>query len=114
LADADRIGHGWQLIDDCILVDGAIERVGPIAQLVIDRGIPLEMCVSSNECLGVNPADHPILKMHRAGFNVSVNTDNRTLTAGPLSGEYALVESLGASADEIEGMKQNAEMARFS
>ncbi|MFT5223003.1 MAG: adenosine deaminase, partial [Glaciecola sp.] len=41
---ADRIGHGIRIIDD-IAQDGTL---GPLAAYVRDRGVPLELCPTSN------------------------------------------------------------------
>jgi adenosine deaminase len=110
---ADRIGHGWRLIDDCIVRDGTIEDLGDIAQDVLDRAIPLEMCLTSNSCIGVRPRDHPFLLFLRAGFIVTLNTDNRTITRCTPEGEEQLAIDLGASDQELRRMQINAVNAAF-
>src|SRR5262249_3399694 len=45
---AHRIGHGTRLIDDISIVDGRIVRMGDLAQYVLDKRIPLEICLLSN------------------------------------------------------------------
>ena len=114
LASADRIGHGWQLIDDCRVVGGEIVEMGKVAEEVHARQIPLEMCISSNACLGVPPQLHPLPMMLRAGFNISLNTDNRTITASPLSQEFAVVQRIGCSAADVEKLRSNATRAAFT
>ena len=61
--EPDRIGHGWRLVDD---LDG------PVAQEVRQRGLPLEVCVTSNACLGLPVEQHPVRRLVDAGFVVTV------------------------------------------
>ncbi|MFZ0626241.1 MAG: adenosine deaminase [Acidimicrobiia bacterium] len=85
---AERIGHGNQIIEDCVVEDGRIVSVGPVARLVLDRQMPLELCPSSNLATGgVLPEQHPIGPLYRAGFNVTVSTDNRLMSATSMSAE---------------------------
>ncbi len=64
---ARRIGHGTRLEEDPELMD-----------FVIDRRIPLEICLSSNVQTGVvaSAADHPLRRYHDQGLRVCLNTDN--------------------------------------
>ena len=45
---AHRIGHGTRLIDDIAVTDGRVVKFGGLAQYVLDKRIPLEICLSSN------------------------------------------------------------------
>lgn len=76
---AERIGHGVRAIEDPDLV----------AELA-RRGIPLEVCPSSNVCLGVVPdlAHHPFERLARAGCRVTVNSDDGPLFDTTLTDEY--------------------------
>ena len=76
---AERIGHGVRAVEDPALV---AELAG--------RGIPLEICPSSNVCLGVVPdlAHHPFDRLARAGCQVTVNSDDGPLFGTTLTGEY--------------------------
>ena len=89
----DRLGHGVRIVDD-IAADGALGR---LAQYVRDKRIPLEMCPSSNVQTGAakSIAEHPIGELRRRLFRVTVNTDNRLMSATSMTGEMAqLVERL--------------------
>ena len=79
---AERIGHGVQSIAD----SGLVER------LRRDR-VPLEVCPTSNVCLGLAPdvAHHPFDELRRAGLEVSVNTDDPALFDTTLSEEFRRV-----------------------
>lgn len=84
---AQRLGHGVRLIDD-IGHDGTL---GPTAQRVIDEGVVLEVCPSSNVHTGAAPsiAEHPIERLRTAGVQVTVNTDNRLMSGVTLTDELA-------------------------
>ncbi len=89
---AERIGHGVELIADCLVRDGDVVEVGPVASRVRDRQIPLEMCPSSNLATGgLAPEEHPLGTLHRAGFNVTISTDNRLMSNTSMSAEFEFV-----------------------
>ncbi|MBI5701281.1 adenosine deaminase family protein [Candidatus Saganbacteria bacterium] len=71
---ADRIGHGIQ-VNELSCAD---------RQKLKDKGIVFEVSVKSNHQLGTIASgkfsDHPLLKMLRDGFRVSMATDNRTVS----------------------------------
>lgn len=86
---AERIGHGVQIIEDCEVRSGEIVAIGPVAQRVLDRQIVLEMSPASNLATGRLEAEqHPIGALYRAGFNVTINTDNRLMSATSMSAEF--------------------------
>ena len=88
---AERIGHGVEVIEDCQVASGEIRHTGPIAAEVLERRIPLEMCVKSNlDTKGWEAADHPVGMLHRAGFGVTLNTDNRLMSATTPTHEFTL------------------------
>ena len=98
--DPDRIGHGWRLVDD---LDG------PVAAEVRDRGLPLEVCVTSNACLGLPVEEHPVRRLREAGFVVTVNPDDRAITATSTSRECALwADTLGFSDAELGASQRSA------
>ncbi len=90
---AHRIGHGVHIVDDCVLEDGEIVALGKLASYVRDHQVPLEICVTSNLHTGdyPTPADHPVGALHRAGFAITLNTDNRLMSRTSMSDEFALV-----------------------
>jgi adenosine deaminase len=103
--DPDRIGHGWRLSDD---LDG------PVAREVRDRGLPLEVCVTSNACLGLPVDEHPVRRLVDAGFDVTVNPDDRAITTTTTSRELALwAEHHGFSDTELAAVQQRAVTAAF-
>lgn len=112
---AERIGHGVELIQDCVVEGGEIVGVGPVAQRALESGIPLEVCPTSNlHTKGWSPADHPIGALYRAGFNVTVNTDNRLMSATSLPEEFDLLQSHhGFGAADVAKVTKSALAAAF-
>jgi adenosine deaminase len=79
---ADRIGHGVRVMED-----------RNIAALARERGTAFEVCVTSNYQSGVvNSLDtHPLMEMLGAGLNVTINTDDPSISRITLSHEYYTV-----------------------
>lgn len=92
---AERIGHGVRAVEDPSLVEE-----------LRDRGIPLEVCPTSNVCLGVFPdlASHSFDRLYRSGVRLSVSSDDGPLFGTDLTREYlALHRTFGYGADELAG-----------
>jgi adenosine deaminase len=93
---AERIGHGVRAVEDPSLV----------AELRAAQ-VPLEVCPTSNVCLGVAPdyASHPFDRLYRSGVPLSVNTDDPSFFNTNLSKEYLrLHQAFGYSAAELAGL----------
>jgi len=102
---ADRLGHGVRCVEDAALVE-----------YLRERQVPLEVCPTSNVCLGVYPdyAMHPLRRLWDAGLFVTVNSDDPALFGTDLSHEYeVLVDHFGFSADELEQVSLNGLHASF-
>ncbi|HLE38582.1 MAG TPA: adenosine deaminase [Acidimicrobiia bacterium] len=113
---AERIGHGVRIIEDVTVRDGRIVAMGPVASEVHHRGIPLEVCPTSNLDTKIfpTPADHPVGMLHRAGFTVTVNTDNRLMSATTMSREFAVVSMYcGMDGDDLHAVTRTAVSAAF-
>lgn len=85
--NADRIGHGVRVLED-----------PQVVELALKRQVPFEVCVTSNYQTGAVPslAEHPLAKMLQAGLNVTLNTDDPSISRITLSDEYRMAaESLG-------------------
>ncbi len=96
----DRIGHGLHLMADLQVDDGQVPRLGPVAQSIATDNLMLEVCVTSNSCLGTPPAQHPVRLFHDAGIAVSVNPDDRAITTTTVAAEYELWRQLHGFTDE--------------
>jgi aminodeoxyfutalosine deaminase len=81
---AERIGHGVRSIEDRALVE-----------YLAEHAIPLEVCPTSNVCLGVYPgfAEHPLAHLHAAGVPVTINSDDPPLFNTTLNQEVELLAS---------------------
>lgn len=112
---AERLGHGIEIIDDCVISDNDIVAMGPVARRVRERRVPLEVCPSSNMATArLEPHQHPLGLLYRAGFNVTLSTDNRTMSATTLSAEmeFARVHH-GFEVDDLARITRAALDAAF-
>jgi adenosine deaminase len=112
---ADRIGHGIRIIDDTQSSSGAVTGLGGVAAMVRDLQIPLEVCPASNlHTLQLRPQDHPLGMLQRAGFNVTLNTDNRLMSRTSLTDEFRFaVEHHGFELTDLERATVAALQAAF-
>jgi len=117
-----RLGHGTHLAEDIDLEedgDGLLVTLGTTAQWVLDRGIALECCPSSNLQTGSSPwgsdiEDHPFDVFYQLGMKVTVNTDNRLMSDTTLSQELALlVDAFDYTLEDLYQFQVNAAMAAF-
>lgn len=76
---AHRLGHGTRLFEDADLM-----------RYVQDFRIPVEICLTSNLQTRVvtSFAGHPVRRYYDAGIVVSLNTDNRLMSATTMTEEY--------------------------
>jgi adenosine deaminase len=113
---AHRIGHGIHIIDDCLVEDGEIVSLGGLASYVRDHQVPLEVCVSSNLHTGHyrTPGEHPVGALHRAGFIITLSTDNRLMSRTELSDEFAVVVAHHEfTIRDLQQVTEQAMMAAF-
>ena len=119
-----RLGHGVRLVEDIMFsrTEGETDLVvlGPVAQWVHDRQIILEVSPSSNlqtgafSMLGDQMADHPIDILYDLGFNVTVNTDNRLMSATNITREMQiLVDTFSYTLEDLEQLQINAADGAF-
>lgn len=116
LCGAERLGHGVRIVDD-ISGDPGSERLGRLAAFVRDRRIPLELCPTSNVNTGVcaTIADHPIGMLRRLRFRVTLNTDNRLMSATSMTNEMQQLQTaFGWGVDDFEWMTINAMKSAFA
>ncbi len=110
---AQRLGHGVRIADEVTGPPGSrhLEAWGPVAQRVHTQRIPLEICPRSNLDTGMfdRLEDHPVDDLMRRGFAVTINTDNRLISATSLTDEFvALVETFSWSLADIESVTRTA------
>ncbi|EME14831.1 adenosine deaminase [Rhodococcus triatomae] len=113
---ADRLGHGVRITDDITVGDDGTIRLGRLANYVRDKRIPLELCPSSNVQTGAAPSldKHPFDLLARLRFRVTVNTDNRLMSATTMSEEMvALAVTFGYGWSDLERFTINAMKSAF-
>jgi len=114
---AERLGHGVRIVDDITVDDDGNVRLGRLASYVRDRRVPLEMCPTSNVHTGAAPSieEHPIGLLRRLRFRVTVNTDNRLMSATSMTNEFSeLVRAFGYDWDDLEWLTINAMKSAFA
>lgn len=99
ILQARRIGHGVRCLEDPSLVE-----------LLRERQIPLEVCPSSNICLGVARSleEHPLPQLLAAGLYVTINSDDPPMFNTTLTDEYLRITgTFGFDENAIEGFVRN-------
>ncbi|MGD2207314.1 MAG: adenosine deaminase, partial [Anaerolineae bacterium] len=102
---AERIGHGVRSVEDPALLS-----------YLREQRLPLEVCPTSNLCLGTYPSyeEHPIRRLWEQGVYVTVSSDDPPMFNTDLVREYqALADHLDVSAAELERLGLNALRASF-
>lgn len=103
--NAERIGHGVRVLED-----------GYTTALARDRGTTFEVCVTSNIQSGVIPPKekHPLPRMLDAGLNITLNTDDPSVSRITLSHEYNIIcKELGMKVDTLKERIIAAAQASF-
>jgi adenosine deaminase len=112
-AHAERLGHGVRIADE-VPEDG---ELGPLARRVRDEQVPLEMAPSSNVQTGVcrTLAEHPVDRLHRLGFAVTLNTDNRLMSGVSVTSELTdVATTFGWSWADVQAVTERALAASFA
>ena len=105
LLGAERIGHGLRAAED-----------RAVLALVRDRGVPLEVCLSSNVATGAiaEASDHPLRAILREGVRVTLNSDDPGLFGTSLEREFRLAaRTFDFSREQLAGFVENAIAAAF-
>ena len=96
---AERIGHGISAVDDPVLL-----------RHLRDRGIPLEVCITSNLITGVvkRIEEHPVRKLFDAGVPITLATDDPAMFRCTLVGEYEVAaRAFAFTQTELRGLAKN-------
>ena len=97
---AQRIGHGVRCMEDPELVE-ELRR----------RQIPLEVCPTSNVCVGdvASMAEHPLPMLLEQGLMVTLNSDDPPMFNTTLTDEYlAVAHTFGLVETDFERLVLNA------
>lgn len=102
---ADRIVHGVRVMED-----------RDVAVMARERAVPFTACLTSNLQSGVVSTlrEHPLPAMIQAGLQVSLATDDPSVSSITLSEEYLLaMGQLGLSLESLKGLLMTAVHASF-
>lgn len=102
---AERIGHGVRAVEDPAVV-----------RLLLERGIALEQCPTSNVQTSTVPsyAAHPLPHLLRQGLCVTLASDDPGISAIDLPHEYRVArDQLGLAPVELRTLQQNGLDAAF-
>jgi len=117
---AHRVGHATRLIEDIGLDlhdPTKIVKMGSLAQYILDKRIPLEMCLSSNVHTGAAESleQHPFGIYHRYSFRVTLNTDDRLMSDTTMTKELGIASRVfGLDLDQLEKLTINAMKSAFA
>jgi adenosine deaminase len=102
---AERIGHGIRAGEDPAVLD-----------LLVERGIPLEVCPTSNLHTSTvrDYASHPLPALLRRGIRCTLNSDDPGISGIDLAHEYRMAaDEMGLAEEEIRRMQETAVEAAF-
>jgi adenosine deaminase len=103
--NADRLGHGVRTVENV-----------QVLQLVREQNVALEVCLTSNLQTGVvrSVSHHPLLDFLDLDMNVTLNTDDPSVSDSTLTDEYHVaVQSLGVNYGDLRRMILNAAHSAF-
>jgi adenosine deaminase len=116
---AHRIGHATRLIEDIVLDERDplhVIRMGYLAQYVLDKRIPLEICLTSNIDTGAvkRLEEHPFAVYHKYKFRTTLNTDDRLMSDTTMTKEFRIAhETFGLGLDDLEKLTINSMKSAF-
>lgn len=114
---AHRIGHATHLLEDIILnEDGEVVGFGDLAQYILDKRIPLEICLLSNLHTGAvdKLENHPFGILFKEKFRVTLNTDDRLMSNTSMTNEFLLaIKYFGLKLDDLEKITINSMKSAF-
>lgn len=105
LLGAQRIGHGVRIKEDPDLL-----------RIVQERGIALEICLTSNLQTGTVPSikEHPFAEYLRQGLCVTLNTDDPAISGITLASEWDLArEAFRLTGAEVRQIARNSARSAF-
>lgn len=116
ICGAHRIGHGVRLIEDMVIENGRVVKLGSLSQFILDRRIPMEMCLTSN--VGTGAAEsyekHPFPIFFKNNFRVFLCTDNRLMSDTSLTKELTIAaETYKLTLKDLEKLTLNAMKSAF-
>jgi adenosine deaminase len=114
---AHRIGHATHLKEDFTFdKDGNVVAFGDLAQYVLDKRIPLEICLLSNVHTGAvdKIENHPFGILFKEKFRVTINTDDRLMSDTNMTKEFlTAIEYFNLNLEDVEKITINSMKSAF-
>lgn len=76
-------------------------------ELLAERGIPVDICPSSNRALAADVAPHPLPRMLRAGVRCALGTDDPGVIPCDLDTEAEAAQRMGLSPADLETLRRH-------
>ncbi|MCL5030374.1 MAG: adenosine deaminase [Bacteroidetes bacterium] len=115
---AHRIGHATHLLEDISLdKEGNVVSFGDLAQYVLDKRIPLEICLLSNVHTGAvdKIENHPFGILFKEKFRVTINTDDRLMSNTNMTKEFmTAIQNFNLNLDDVEKLSINSMKSAFN
>jgi len=96
-AGVERIVHGVRAIQDPAIVE-----------LLAERRIPVDICLTSNRALVPGLGSHPLPAFLRAGVRCALGTDDPGVIPCDIPGEWRQAQALGLTDAELTTLGRNA------
>ena len=105
LPGISRIGHGVY----ATATDELLQRV-------VDSGVTVECCLTSNLTLGAVPSleEHPIRRLAEVGVPVTLSTDDPVRLCTSIEREYERAAALGFGGDDLLSLTRQGILASFT
>jgi len=114
---AHRIGHATRLLEDIVLdAHGNVVKFGELAQYVLDKRIPLEICLLSNLHTGAvdKLENHPFGILYKEKFRVTINTDDRLMSDTTMTKEFlTAIQYFNLNFEDFEKITINSMKSAF-
>lgn len=114
---AHRIGHGTRILDDLVTdKDGNVMSMGDLANYILDKRIPIEICLLSNVHTGAidRIENHPFANLYKNRFRVTINTDDRLMSDTTMTKEFlTAIEYFGLNLEDVEKITINSMKSAF-
>ncbi|MBK8794588.1 MAG: amidohydrolase family protein [Holophaga sp.] len=79
-----------------------------ILELLADRKIPVDVCITSNRALVPDLGPHPLPQMLRAGVRCALGTDDPGVMPCTIPSEWEAAKGLGLTHEELITLRRNA------
>ena len=96
-AGVERIVHGVRAAKDPAILD-----------LLVERRIPLDICITSNRALVPGLGTHPLSGLLEAGVRCALGTDDPGVIPCDIPWEWRQAEGLGLSGAQLHALRTHA------